>query len=132
MGSMNKTWESKPEDPEIEELERQFAKLSLQAERQGSFKVQNDSKQSQRKGNRVPPGTANPFNPFLNRPATAKELIEGIDKLQDLIRDTQDRLEPYIEAEEKMERFKFVRFLNFVLHLLVLLTDMGSITLEML
>lgn len=93
MGFMDTTWENKPEDPEIEELERQFAKLSLKAERQGSFKLQNDEKQSQRKGNRVPPGTENPFNPFIKRRATKKELVEGIEKLQDLCRDTQDKLE---------------------------------------
>ncbi|KAK7960603.1 hypothetical protein PG996_011246 [Apiospora saccharicola] len=118
MGFMNRAWvsnpeDSKPEDPEIEKLEKEFAKLSLKAERQGSFKVENKPKQSRRKGPRVPPGTD---NPFLKRNATAKELTEGIDKLQDLCRDTMDELEPYIEAEEKMEREEFVRFLNHVLH----------------
>ncbi|KAK8109032.1 hypothetical protein PG984_014833 [Apiospora sp. TS-2023a] len=121
MGFWNKNteWEAKPEDPEVEKLEKQFAKLSLKAERQGSFKVENKPEQSQRKGPRVPPGTE---NPFLKRNATAKELIEGIDKLQDLCRDTMDELEPYIEAEkrmeaeERMERSKFVRFLNLVLN----------------
>ncbi|KAK8091796.1 hypothetical protein PG997_002157 [Apiospora hydei] len=99
------------EDASIEELERKFAKLSLKVENeQPSFKA-------------ISVHTV-PENPFLNRRATAQELIEGINKLEKLCHRVQIKLEsrsaditkPYIEAEDRMEKSKFVRVLSFVLH----------------
>lgn len=55
-------------------------------------------------------------NPFLKRRATADEVISGIDKLQDLCREVQDMCDPYIKAEERMEKEEFVRALNCVLN----------------
>ncbi|KAK7960604.1 hypothetical protein PG988_011818 [Apiospora saccharicola] len=99
-GFMNKDkeWVAKPEDFAIEDLEKEFARLSIKAERQGSFKVEEYGSSKRR--------------------ATKQELIDGIDKLQDLCRETADMCDPYIEAKERMEKSKLVQFLNFVLHYL--------------
>ncbi|KAK8076193.1 hypothetical protein PG994_003465 [Apiospora phragmitis] len=64
-----------------DELERQFARLSMTVEK-------SHREQFKRRDKSVPPE-----NPFLKRRATVKELTEGIDKLQNLCYETQGKLE---------------------------------------
>ncbi|KAK8076194.1 hypothetical protein PG994_003466 [Apiospora phragmitis] len=93
----------------MEELERKFASLSLKVE-----KEQEACGSQAQKGSR----SSSDKNPFLKRHPTKNELLDGITKLENLCYEVQDNLQPYIEAEERMEQSKFVMFLNFVLYYL--------------
>ncbi|KAK7918515.1 hypothetical protein PG985_010389 [Apiospora marii] len=121
MGFGQKSLEVKhEEDPLIDELEQSFAKLSMNAEENGHFKrsakpraQQSSNSRAQRSSNQ-----SSAPNPFLKRQPTANELIDGIDKLQNLCREVQGKLDPYIEAEERieMEKAKLASELNYVLN----------------